>query len=250
MSKTAQRNWQDDEPAESAARHYHRLLTPRRRRLVAVRLAAKLFAWRIAVGSARALKRLLDIAGATAALAALLPVFAATAIAIRIEDGGPVFFSQLRVGRRGRTFRMHKFRSMVVDAERRRQALLADNESGAGVLFKIQKDPRITRVGRIIRKLSIDELPQLVNVLRGEMSLVGPRPALPAEVGQYAMNDRVRLEAKPGITCFWQIGGRSDIDFHGQVRLDLQYIREQSFWLDVWILVKTVPVVLLGKGAY
>jgi lipopolysaccharide/colanic/teichoic acid biosynthesis glycosyltransferase len=145
---------------------------------------------------------------------------------------------------------MVKFRSMVLNADDLKAALLAQNESGGGVLFKMKRDPRITRVGRVIRKLSIDELPQLFNVIRGEMSLVGPRPALPQEVQRYAQTDRVRLEVKPGITCLWQIGGRSDIDFHGQVRLDVEYIRAQSVWLDLGILLKTVPVVLLGRGAY
>lgn len=214
------------------------------------RTRLKVAAWHVVVQSSLALKRALDIAGATAGLIGLAPVFAITWLAIKREDGGPAVFVQQRVGLHGEHFPMFKFRSMVMSADQLKDQLLAQNESGGGVLFKMKHDPRITRVGRAIRKLSIDELPQLLNVLRGEMSLVGPRPALPREVAQWAQADRVRLAVKPGITCFWQIGGRSDIDFKGQVRLDVEYIRAQSFWLDVWILLKTIPVVVLGKGAY
>ena len=250
MTKVASRNWQDAAPEESSAGHYLGQLAPARRRRLALQVALTLAAWRAAVGFAHALKRFLDVAGALAGLVALSPVFLATAIAIRLEDRGPLFFNQERVGLRGRRFRIYKFRSMVVDAERRKAELLSRNESKAGVLFKMRRDPRITRVGAVIRKLSIDELPQLLNVLKGEMSLVGPRPAVPSEVSQYTQSDRVRLEIKPGITCLWQIGGRSEIDFRGQVKLDLEYIRERSFWLDLWIILKTVPAVVLGKGAY
>ena len=139
---------------------------------------------------------------------------------------------------------------MVLDAEKQKQKLLSKNESSAGVIFKMKSDPRITRVGRIIRKLSIDELPQLFNVLEGTMSLVGPRPPVPAEVSEYSLADRRRLDVVPGITCIWQVSGRSDINFEGQVRLDLQYIQSQSLVTDLLILLKTIPAVLLGKGAY
>jgi lipopolysaccharide/colanic/teichoic acid biosynthesis glycosyltransferase len=145
---------------------------------------------------------------------------------------------------------MWKFRSMYIDAEARKARLIAANEMAGGVLFKMKHDPRITRVGRFIRKASIDELPQLWNVLRGDMSLVGPRPALPSEVDEYSLRDRQRLEVIPGITCIWQVSGRSDIPFEEQVQLDIQYIESQSFWQDVMILLKTVPAVLLGRGAY
>ena len=145
---------------------------------------------------------------------------------------------------------MWKFRSMYIDAEARKAALLAANESSGGVIFKMKRDPRITKVGRFIRKASIDELPQLWNVLIGDMSLVGPRPALPSEVDQYSLADRRRLEVIPGITCIWQVSGRSDIPFPEQVKLDVQYIESSSFWQDILILLKTVPAVILGRGAY
>lgn len=205
--------------------------------------------WRGVIAGSLALKRLLDIAASAAGLVALSPVFAATALLIRLEDKGPVFFRQNRVGRHGTTFGMYKFRSMVTDADKRKDELLAGNESG-GVTFKMRHDPRITRVGRVIRKLSIDELPQLWNVLKGDMSLVGPRPPVQREVDQYALEDRMRLEVKPGITCLWQIGGRSELSFRQQVELDRRYIESQSFWLDLKILLKTVPAVLSGRGAY
>jgi lipopolysaccharide/colanic/teichoic acid biosynthesis glycosyltransferase len=145
---------------------------------------------------------------------------------------------------------MWKFRSMFIDAEERKAALEAQNEMQGGVLFKMKDDPRITRVGRTIRRLSIDELPQLWNVLKGDMSLVGPRPALPLEVSQYSLEERDRLAAKPGITCTWQVSGRSDIPFDEQVVLDIDYIREQSVKNDLKLLVKTVPAVITGRGAY
>ncbi len=144
---------------------------------------------------------------------------------------------------------MYKFRSMIVNADKVKNELMDQNEAG-GVIFKMKRDPRITRVGRIIRKLSIDELPQLYNVLKGDMSLVGPRPSLPKEVDEYTLSDRRRLEVIPGLTCLWQVSGRSDINFEGQVRLDVQYLESQTFWGDIALLLKTIPAVLLGKGAY
>jgi lipopolysaccharide/colanic/teichoic acid biosynthesis glycosyltransferase len=144
---------------------------------------------------------------------------------------------------------MFKFRSMVPDAEARKAALMAQNEMRDGILFKIRRDPRVTRVGRICRKLSLDELPQLFNVLRGDMSLVGPRPPVPSEVARYDARHRRRLAGIPGITCLWQVSGRNDIDFHGQVELDVAYIERQTLGLDLAILVRTVPAVLTGKGA-
>ena len=180
----------------------------------------------------------------------LLPLFTLVALAIRLESPGPVFFRQIRVGALGKTFAMWKFRSMYIDAEERKAALEAQNEMQGGVIFKMKHDPRVTRVGRIIRRLSVDELPQLWNVLKGDMSLVGPRPALPLEVGQYSLEERGRLDAKPGITCTWQVSGRSDIPFDEQVLLDIDYIREQSVKNDLKLLVKTVPAVISGRGAY
>jgi lipopolysaccharide/colanic/teichoic acid biosynthesis glycosyltransferase len=138
---------------------------------------------------------------------------------------------------------------MVVGADKMKDNLLENNESG-GVIFKIKRDPRITRVGRIIRKLSIDELPQLYNVLKGDMSLVGPRPPVPREVAEYQLSDRRRLEIIPGLTCLWQVSGRSDINFEGQVRLDVQYLESQSLKGDIMLLLKTIPAVLSGRGAY
>lgn len=211
---------------------------------------AKRLRWRLAILSARWLKRLLDIIGSLVGIVLLSPVFLLTILLIKLEDRGPVFFKQVRVGEGGRLFRMIKFRSMVINADAVKDQLLAANQHQQGVTFKMKHDPRITRVGRWIRKLSIDELPQFFNVLSGEMSLVGPRPPVPREVALYHSRHLRRLQAKPGITCLWQIGGRADIDFEGQVRLDLAYIRSQGFWSDVWILLKTVPAVLLGKGAY
>jgi len=244
-----ERVWNTGE-AGAAARHFAAHLGKVGRLRARTRLRMQRLRWRVSSVGPSALKRAVDLAGAIAGLLLLSPLLLLTAAAIRLEDGGPVFFKQTRVGFRGRPFRMWKFRSMVVNAEAIRAELEKENESGVGVLFKIRRDPRITRVGRVIRKLSIDELPQLFNVLGGSMSLVGPRPALPREVALYTQDERVRLEAKPGITCLWQISGRSDIDFNGQVQLDVAYIRQQSVRRDLGIIVNTVPVVITGKGAY
>jgi lipopolysaccharide/colanic/teichoic acid biosynthesis glycosyltransferase len=171
------------------------------------------------------------------------------AIAIKLESPGPAIFRQIRVGKDGEHFACFKFRSMYIDAEQRLKELTAKNEAD-GPVFKMKADPRVTRVGRIIRKLSIDELPQLFNVLKGEMSLVGPRPALPSEVAKYTYEQIGRLHAIPGITGLQQVSGRSDIDFKRWVELDLQYIAEQSLWKDIEILLRTIPAVLFSKGAY
>jgi exopolysaccharide biosynthesis WecB/TagA/CpsF family protein len=195
-------------------------------------------------------KRTLDIVAASSLLVLLSPLLAVTALLIRLESPGPVFFSQPRIGRRGLPFTFWKFRSMYIDAEQRKAKLQADNEMQGGVLFKMKQDPRITRVGRVIRRFSIDELPQLWNVLRGDMSLVGPRPALPDEVAQYELGDRRRLQAQPGITCIWQVSGRSDIPFRQQVEMDLDYIHQATLKKDLQLLLKTIPAVFSGKGAY
>ena len=194
------------------------------------------------------LKRLLDLTGAVFGLLVLSPLLIGTAIIIKVTDPGPVFFSQVRSGRNGRKFRMHKFRSMVVDAEKLKAKLMAQNEMD-GPVFKIKHDPRITRIGRIIRKTSIDELPQLFNVLMGEMSLVGPRPPLPSEVAEYKPWQRRRLSVKPGITGPWQVSGRNEISFEQWMQMDLEYIDNWSLWLDIRIILLTVPVVLIHKGA-
>ena len=210
---------------------------------------ARRLGWRTRVALAAQLKRGLDLVGAAALVVLCAPILGAIALAIKLEDRGPVLFRQTRVGRHGCLFTMLKFRSMVPDAEARKAALMAQNEMSDGILFKIRKDPRVTRVGQIIRKLSFDELPQLFNVLRGEMSLVGPRPPVPSEVALYDPGHRRRLGAIPGITCLWQISGRNDIDFHGQVKLDVAYIERQNIGLDLSILIRTIPAVLAGKGA-
>jgi len=210
----------------------------------------KVMGWEAINRLAYGLKRTLDLLISTTALMLLFPLFVLTALAIFLENPGPVFYAQTRVGENGRHFRFYKFRSMIVEADRIKSRLADWNESTGGVIFKMKKDPRITRVGRIIRKLSIDELPQLVNVLKGDMSLVGPRPPLPQEVVQYTLEQRKRLHIRPGITCIWQVSGRSDIPFTDQVRLDLEYIQSADLVTDLVILLKTIPAVLTGKGAY
>ncbi len=194
--------------------------------------------------------RSIDLVASFTGLVLLLPLFALVTLWIRLDSPGPVLFSQVRIGRRGRPFRCWKFRSMYMDAEVRKNALMDDNEMEGGTTFKMKRDPRITRVGRFIRKASIDELPQLWNVFTGDMALVGPRPPVPAEVAVYGAEQRKRLSVKPGITCIWQVTGRSDIPFEQQVALDLQYISERSLWLDIKILLMTVPAVLFARGAY
>ena len=195
-----------------------------------------------------ALKRVMDIAGGLVGIILFGPLMLATAIAIRFESRGPIMFRQTRAGRNGRKFTMLKFRSMVVDAEEKKAALMHLNEMG-GPVFKIKHDPRITRVGRFIRKTSIDELPQFFNIFMGDMSLVGPRPPLPAEVEQYEPWQRRRLSVKPGLTGAWQVSGRNQIDFEEWMQLDLDYIDNWSLWLDIKIIFKTVPTVLFHKGA-
>ena len=210
----------------------------------------KLGLWHAVVGGSLGLKRLLDMLAAGCALVLLSPLFLLTMILIKREDGGPLFFKQTRIGLKGRPFFMWKFRSMIVNADSLKDKLLEQNQMAGGVLFKMKDDPRVTKIGKWIRKFSIDELPQLANVLKGEMSLVGPRPPVPREVAEYKVEELQRLIVKPGLTCFWQVGGRSNIDFTGQVRLDIQYIRSESVWLDLKLLLKTVPAILFGTGAY
>lgn len=210
----------------------------------------RIFMWKATVRSSYALKRFIDIVVSAGALVCLAPLFALTALAIRLESRGPVFFSQIRVGRDGKQFKFYKFRSMRKDAEACKAALMTQNESKDGVIFKMKNDPRITRTGRFIRKFSIDELPQLWNVLVGDMSLVGPRPPVPSEAALYTLEERKRLNAIPGLTCLWQIKGRSDIPFKEQVRLDTEYILTRGFWNDLKILVRTPLAILSGKGAY
>lgn len=197
-------------------------------------------------------KRALDVVVAGLALLILAPLLLLTALLIKLQDGGPVLFEQERVGKGGRRFRMLKFRSMVPDAEKRRAALLetsAPDEVHDARRFKSKRDPRITPVGRVIRKLSVDELPQLWNVLRGDLTLVGPRPAIPEEVRTYDRRARRRLEVEQGITCLWQVNGRSLLSFDRQVELDIEYIEKRSLLFDLELLARTVPAVLSGRGA-
>ncbi len=189
------------------------------------------------------MKRMMDLLGAALGLLLFAPFMFLIALAIKLDSPGPVFFVQERVGLHGRRFRMYKFRSMVADAERRLAEVAHLNEM-TGPVFKTARDPRVTRVGRVLRRLSLDELPQLFNVLKGEMSLVGPRPPLPREVAKYGPRERRRLSVKPGITCLWQVSGRNKIPFERWVELDLEYVERWSLWLDLKILARTVPAVL------
>ena len=195
-------------------------------------------------------KRIFDIVVSLTALFLLTPLFLIVALWIRSDSEGPAFYSQMRVGKQGKPFRFWKFRSMDFDAEKYQSALRKLNQMHGDILFKLENDPRVTRVGSFLRKSSIDELPQLWNVLKGDMSLVGPRPPLPDEVAKYTPHQHQRLEVTPGITCIWQISGRSKIPFEQQVEMDLEYIANQSFWYDLNILYKTIYAVCKGTGAY
>jgi len=195
------------------------------------------------------LKRCLDVALAGLLLILLLPLLALIAIVIFLDNPGPILFSQMRVGRDNRLFRFYKFRSMVKNAPALQAQLERENEA-EGPIFKMRRDPRVTRVGRILRKYSLDELPQLVSVLLGEMSLVGPRPHLPSEVAQYEDHQRKRLTVQPGLVCLREIYGRSELTFERWIELDLQYIASRSLRTDLEILLKLVPAVLCGRGAY
>ena len=194
-------------------------------------------------------KRIIDIIGSLAGLIFLSPLFLIVAILIKLEDPkGKVFFSQERNGKYPATFKMYKFRSMVHNAEELLEKLKDQNEQ-TGPVFKMKDDPRITKVGKFIRKTSIDELPQLFNVLRGDMSLVGPRPPIPREVEQYKTYQMQRLGVKPGLTCLWQVGGRNSVDFDGWVELDIEYIQKRSLWLDIKLIIKTVFVLFGDRNA-
>jgi exopolysaccharide biosynthesis WecB/TagA/CpsF family protein len=205
--------------------------------------------WKIRKSLFSHTKRWLDICLATVGLFTLMPFFLLIAIAIKLESPGPVFFSQKRVGQGGNRFRMWKFRSMFIDAEARRAALLAQSDRN-GSHFKMKHDPRVTRVGRIIRRASIDELPQLLNVLTGAMSIVGPRPNLENEVAKYKIHEFGRLDTKPGITCIWQVSGRAEVPWEKQVEMDLDYVFYPSISSDINLILRTLPAILSGKGAY
>ncbi|WP_406944935.1 sugar transferase [Halobacillus sp. SY10] len=196
------------------------------------------------------IKRLLDIIGATLGIIMLSPLFLLVSVFIKVEDvKGPILFDQIRIGKDGKKFRMYKFRSMVSNAEELKAALMAKNEA-KGPVFKIREDPRITKVGKFIRRTSIDELPQLINVLKGDMSLVGPRPPLPNEVVQYSKRQRQRLSVTPGLTCYWQVSGRSNIGFDEWVEMDLEYIKNRSLTIDIKLILKTCIVIIGAKDAY
>ena len=197
----------------------------------------------------RAVKRGIDVVVASIALVLLAPIFLAAAVAVKVSSPGTVFYSQPRVGMDGRMFSFMKFRSMYADADQRKSEL-ADLNEADGPIFKMKGDPRITPVGRFLRRTSLDELPQLLHVLAGQMSLVGPRPHLPEEVAAYGPIDYRRLTVQPGITCIWQVSGRSELDFDTWVALDLEYIDTWSTWLDIKLMAKTIPAVLSGRGAY
>lgn len=198
----------------------------------------------------RAAARTMDIMASSAGLVVLAPLLIGTALAVRLESKGPALYRQIRVGENGKHFEIFKFRSMRIDGPSQAELSQQSHDRDDGVTFKLKRDPRITRVGQFIRKFSVDELPQLWNVLKGDMSLVGPRPALPVEVEKYSDVERRRLRGKPGITCFWQIQGRADLPFDRQVVLDVAYLQKRTVWMDIAILLKTPMAVLSARGAY
>ncbi len=215
-----------------------------------VRPSIKKLLWLTRIDATRYLRRFVDVTASVVLIIVLSPLLLLVAIGIKLESRGPALFRQIRIGHDAKPFILWKFRSMYTDAEQRRSALVAQHDSPGGIRFKMKQDPRITWMGRVIRRSSVDELPQLWNVLTGSMSLVGPRPPLPQEVQRYTQTERRRLSTVPGITCIWQVSGRADIPFHKQVLLDVRYIDSQSLWLDLLILFKTVPAVVFGRGAY
>ena len=194
------------------------------------------------------IKRIIDIVASFIGLIVLSPLMLVVSILIKLESKGEVIFKQKRVGLNGKEFYMYKFRSMVINAEELKAELESQNEM-SGPMFKMKDHPRITRIGKFIRKTSIDELPQLINVIKGDMSLVGPRPSLPKEVEEFESWMRERLEVKPGLTCIWQISGRNNIDFEDWMKLDIKYVRERSFKLDIKLILKTVLVLFGDKNA-
>lgn len=193
-------------------------------------------------------KRTLDFMGSFLGLVILSPILLIVAILIKLESKGPAIFSQSRIGLNGKEFKMYKFRSMVQNAEELKEKLAKQNEM-SGPMFKMKNDPRVTKVGKFIRKTSIDELPQLLNILKGDMTLVGPRPSLPREVEKFESWMLKRLEVKPGLTCYWQVSGRNNIDFYEWMKLDLKYVNDMNFWLDIKLIFKTVGVLFGDDNA-
>ncbi|MDU3526237.1 sugar transferase [Clostridium sp.] len=193
-------------------------------------------------------KRALDVIASFLGLVILSPILLIVAILIKLESKGPAIFAQSRIGLNGEEFKMYKFRSMVQNAEELKEKLAKQNEM-SGPMFKMKNDPRVTKVGKFIRKTSIDELPQLLNILKGDMTLVGPRPSLPKEVQKFEPWMLKRLEVKPGLTCYWQVSGRNNIDFEEWMNLDLKYVNDMNFWLDIKLIFKTVAVLFGDKNA-
>lgn len=210
----------------------------------------KRYFWIIVVRGAKAAKRFFDLFFGTILLVVFFPIMVLIALLIKLRDFGPIFYNTSRVGQWGKEFTFYKFRTMRLGADQERDQLNHLSHLKSPKAFKIKQDPRVTFLGRMLRKTSLDELPQLWNVVKGDMSLVGPRPPLPSEVSHYDLEERRRLEIKPGITCIWQVSGRSELSFEQQVRLDIQYIESRSFWLDIKLLLKTIPAVIFGRGAY
>lgn len=210
----------------------------------------KRFVWLIIVEGTKLFKRLLDIIMSVTLLIVLFPLMLIISLLIKLPDGGPILYIADRVGKWGKEFKFPKFRTMKIGAEALKAQLAQENVPKEEIRFKMKNDPRITPFGRLLRKSSLDELPQLWCVLTGSMTLVGPRPPLPEEVAKYTLEQRRRLDVVPGITGLWQVSGRSEVPFKQQVQLDLEYIESQSIWLDIKILLKTIPAVIFGKGAY
>ncbi|MEO0003541.1 MAG: hypothetical protein RLZZ22_1233 [Pseudomonadota bacterium] len=250
MKASSHSGTRPDRPLDDQALHaLQRRLSVSPRQLAWLR--ARFLLLRLSRAAGGLVKRLIDMWVAGSALLLLLPLLLLVALLIKLTDGGPVLFWQVRIGKWGKPFHFPKLRSMVVNAEAVRAKLLAENQHGdQGITFKLKRDPRITWIGSLIRKTSIDELPQLWCVIRGEMSLVGPRPALVSEVERYTLDNRRRLDITPGLTCIWQVSGRSEIPFDEQCRMDMQYIEQQSVLADLRLLLKTIPAVVTGRGAY
>lgn len=195
------------------------------------------------------IKRLIDIVASACGLIVLSPIFLIVSILIKVESKGPIIFAQERVGKNLKTFKMYKFRSMVNDAEELKEKLMKYNQM-SGPMFKMDNDPRVTKIGKFIRKTSIDELPQLINVIKGDMSLVGPRPSLPKEVEEFEPWMKKRFEVKPGLTCYWQVSGRNNIDFEEWMKLDIKYIEDKNLLLDIKLIVKTAFLLFGDKNAH
>lgn len=226
----------------------HAMQLSKRKKLLLVR--TKLFFRYLSVLFSLKTKRFFDILFSLSMIFITSPIMLITAVSILIESGFPIFFSQKRIREGNRVFSLLKFRSMCIDAESKKKELLEQNEVSDGVIFKMKNDPRITKVGKFIRRFSIDELPQLFNILKGDMTLVGPRPPLEQEIKAYSLDDKKRLHVKPGLTGLWQVSGRSETTFQKQVHLDESYIRSGSLKKDFIILLKTIPAVFKGRGSY